>query len=77
MPLVAIGDFNDAAWSDTAQRFKHYGRYVDPRIGRGIYASFDANRPLIRCAIDQLYVTEDIAIADSGSDRTSARTISR
>jgi endonuclease/exonuclease/phosphatase (EEP) superfamily protein YafD len=65
-PLVAMGDFNDAAWSDTAQRFKSYGRYVDPRVGRGIYASFDANRLLIRCAIDQLYVTDDLAIASFG-----------
>jgi endonuclease/exonuclease/phosphatase (EEP) superfamily protein YafD len=64
VPLVAMGDFNDAAWSDTARRFKHYGRYVDPRIGRGIYASFDANRPLFRCAVDQLYVTEDMAISE-------------
>jgi endonuclease/exonuclease/phosphatase (EEP) superfamily protein YafD len=66
MPLVAMGDFNDAAWSDTAQRFKAYGRYVDPRVGRGIYASFDANNLLIRCAIDQLYVTEDVAVVGFG-----------
>ena len=65
-PLVTMGDFNDAAWSDTAQRFKSYGRYVDPRVGRGIYASFDANHPLIRCAIDQLYVTDDLAITSFG-----------
>jgi endonuclease/exonuclease/phosphatase (EEP) superfamily protein YafD len=64
MPLVVMGDFNDAAWSDTARRFKRYGRYVDPRVGRGIYASFDANHVLIRCAIDQLYLTEDVAVAE-------------
>ena len=66
MPLVVMGDFNDAAWSDTARRFKRYGRYVDPRVGRGIYASFDANHVLIRCAIDQLYVTDDVAVAEFG-----------
>lgn len=66
MPLVVMGDFNDAAWSDTAERFKAYGRYVDPRVGRGIYASFDANRWLIRCAIDQLYVTDDVAMVSFG-----------
>ena len=64
LPLVAMGDFNDAAWSDTARRFKRYGRYVDPRVGRGVYASFDANRPLFRCAVDQLYLTEDMAISE-------------
>ena len=65
-PLVAMGDFNDAAWSDTAQRFKRYGRYLDPRVGRGLYASFHANNLLIRFAIDQLYVTEELAIAGFG-----------
>jgi endonuclease/exonuclease/phosphatase (EEP) superfamily protein YafD len=66
VPLVAAGDFNDVAWSDTAQRFKHVGGYLDPRIGRGLYSSFDANRPLFRCPIDQLYVTQDVAMVSFG-----------
>jgi endonuclease/exonuclease/phosphatase (EEP) superfamily protein YafD len=62
VPIVAMGDFNEAAWSDRAQHFKRVGRYVDPRIGRGLYASFNANHPMIRCPIDQIYVTEDVAM---------------
>ena len=62
VPLVAMGDFNDVAWSDTSQRFKHVGRYLDPRIGRGLYSSFDANHVFFRCPIDQIYVTEDVAM---------------
>jgi endonuclease/exonuclease/phosphatase (EEP) superfamily protein YafD len=64
VPLIAMGDFNDAAWSWTSRLFKHYGRYLDPRVGRGLYASFSAKNPLIRCAIDQLFVTEDVAVVD-------------
>ena len=64
VPLVVMGDFNDAAWSPTSRLFKHYGRYLDPRIGRGLYASFHAKNPLIRCAIDQLFLTEEVAIVD-------------
>mgnify|MGYP002777003521 CR=1 FL=1 len=64
VPQVTMGDFNDAAWSDTAQLFKRYGRYLDPRVGRGLYASFHASNWLIRCAIDQLYVTEEVAVVD-------------
>lgn len=60
--MVTMGDFNDAAWSDTARMFKHHGRYLDPRVGRGLYASFHATNPLVRCAIDQLYVTEEVAM---------------
>ncbi|HVG46766.1 MAG TPA: endonuclease/exonuclease/phosphatase family protein [Rubellimicrobium sp.] len=64
VPLVTMGDFNDAAWSDSSRLFKHYGRYLDPRRGRGLYASFHAKNPLIRCAIDQLFLTEDLAVVD-------------
>lgn len=62
IPLVAMGDFNDAAWSDTAQTFKTLGRYLDPRVGRGLFASFSANSWLLRCPIDQIYATEDVAM---------------
>jgi len=62
VPLVVMGDFNDAAWSDTTRVFKHYGRYLDPRRGRGLYPSFHAKNILVRCAIDQLYVTEEVAM---------------
>jgi endonuclease/exonuclease/phosphatase (EEP) superfamily protein YafD len=62
VPIVAMGDFNEAAWSDRAQHFKRIGGYVDPRVGRGLYASFNANHPLIRCPIDQIYVSAEIAM---------------
>lgn len=62
IPLIAMGDFNDVAWSDTSQMFKHVGRYIDPRIGRGFFASFDAKTFYIRFPIDQLYVSEDVVL---------------
>jgi endonuclease/exonuclease/phosphatase (EEP) superfamily protein YafD len=62
IPLVTMGDFNEAAWSRGAQQFKRVGGYVDPRIGRGLYASFHAEHMLIRCPIDQIYVTDDVAV---------------
>ncbi len=65
-PVVTMGDFNDVAWSDTSQRFKRVGGYLDPRIGRGLYASFNANHWLIRCPIDQVYVTPEVAVVAFG-----------
>ena len=62
VPLIATGDFNDVAWSDTSQTFKHVGQYLDPRIGRGFYSSFDATRFWLRFPIDQVFVTEDVAV---------------
>lgn len=64
VPMVVMGDFNDAAWSDTSHAFKRYGGYLDPRRGRGLYPSFHANNIAVRCAIDQLYVTEEVGIVD-------------
>lgn len=62
VPLITTGDFNDVAWSDTSQSFKHVGQYLDPRIGRGFFASFDANKPYLRFPIDQLYVTANVVM---------------
>lgn len=62
IPLIATGDFNDVAWSDTSQTFKRVGQYLDPRIGRGFFASFDARKFWLRFPIDQIYVTEDVAV---------------
>ena len=64
VPMVTMGDFNDAAWAHSSRLFKHYGRYLDPRRGRGLYASFHAKNPLVRCDIDQLFVTEEIGMVD-------------
>ncbi len=63
LPVVAMGDFNDVAWSWMTTRFKHHGKFLDPRIGRGMMSSFDARRPLLRFPIDQLYITKGIRIA--------------
>ena len=60
LPVVAMGDFNDVAWSWTAERFKAYGDFRDPRVGRGMLPSFDANSWLMRFPIDQLYLTEGL-----------------
>ncbi|SPH17114.1 hypothetical protein DEA8626_00629 [Defluviimonas aquaemixtae] len=62
LPVVVLGDFNVAAWSQAALLFKRVGRYLDPRVGRGLYSSFDATHPILRAPIDQLHMTPDVAI---------------
>ncbi|WP_290556840.1 endonuclease/exonuclease/phosphatase family protein [Aestuariivita sp.] len=61
-PTVCMGDFNDVAWSWTTGRFKRYGGFVEPRVGRGMYASFHAAYPLMRLPIDQIFVTRDVKL---------------
>ncbi|MEB8388497.1 endonuclease/exonuclease/phosphatase family protein [Rhodobacteraceae bacterium KMM 6894] len=61
-PTVCMGDFNDVAWSWTTRRFKRYGGFLEPRVGRGMVASFHAQHWLIRLPIDQLYLTPDVGL---------------
>ncbi len=60
LPVVAMGDFNDVAWSRSSERFKEYGEFRDPRVGRAMLPSFDARSWIMRFPIDQLYLTEGL-----------------
>lgn len=62
VPVLAMGDFNDVAWSKTSQTFKRIGGYVDPRVGRGFYSTFPAYWPVFRWPLDHLFITPDIAV---------------
>lgn len=73
-PVLVMGDFNDAAWSESARLFKHTGEYLDVRVGRGLFSSFHARYWWFRCPIDQLFLTEGAVVSrfemgpDVGSD---------
>ncbi|ABD55130.1 Endonuclease/exonuclease/phosphatase [Jannaschia sp. CCS1] len=62
LPTVCMGDFNDVAWSWTTKRFKRYGGFLEPRVGRGMISSFHADYPFMRLPIDQLFLTEDVGL---------------
>lgn len=73
-PTLVLGDFNDVPWSHVTETFQATGGLVDPRIGRGFLATFDATNPLLRWPLDHLFHTDDFAIMrydvgpDVGSD---------
>lgn len=64
LPVLAIGDFNDVAWSHTSQLFKRVGGYLDARIGRGTFATFPARTPLLGWPLDHMFVTPDFKVRD-------------
>lgn len=64
LPVLAIGDFNDVAWSDTTRLFKDIGGFLDPRIGRGTYATFPAGMVWLGWPLDHLFVTEEFLISE-------------
>ena len=79
LPVLAIGDFNDVAWSRTSQLFKRIGGYFDPRVGRGTFATFPARAPLLGWPLDHLFVTPEFGVRslevleDVGSDHLPIR----
>lgn len=62
LPVLAIGDFNDVAWSHTSQLFKRIGGYLDPRVGRGTFATFPAWAPLLGWPLDHVFVTPEFEV---------------
>ncbi|WP_336986855.1 endonuclease/exonuclease/phosphatase family protein [Altererythrobacter aquiaggeris] len=64
MPVLALGDFNDVAWSDTTSLFKTIGSFLDPRVGRGTYATFPADMTWLGWPLDHLFVTEEFLLRD-------------
>ena len=64
VPKLAMGDFNDVAWSRTTQLFKQVGGFLDPRIGRGSYPSFPADHAPFGWPLDQIFLSPGFTFRD-------------
>jgi endonuclease/exonuclease/phosphatase (EEP) superfamily protein YafD len=69
------GDLNDVAWSRTSRRLQQTAALRDPRVGRGLFATFNANLPAgLGWPLDHVFVSTDFALCalerpgDIGSD---------
>ncbi len=64
VPVIVAGDFNDVAWSYTTHLFQRVGGMLDPRVGRGLYNTFDTRNRVLRYPLDHAFASEHFLLVE-------------
>lgn len=59
---IVAGDMNDVAWSHSSRLFQRLSGLLDPRRGRGLYATFHADHWWARWPLDHVFHSTDLAL---------------
>lgn len=62
--VIVAGDMNDVAWSHSTRRFQRISGLLDPRVGRGVFATYNAKVPLVRWPLDHVFFSAELRLVD-------------
>lgn len=67
IPTVIAGDFNAVPWERVTRRAMRIGGLLDPRVGRGLYPTYDVNSWLMSWPLDQILFQPQFALMAFGT----------
>lgn len=59
---ILAGDMNAVPWEEDIGRTERVGRFLDPRIGRGLYITWNATSWVLRWPLDQILPGQDFTL---------------